>query len=156
MSNKILITSIITASLCFFLQTPSYAGVYKWVDQDGQVHYSDQPINPDAEKVSIRKNDTTKPRAIKKDEKNADENTEGGDKLEDKNNEAKAEKPEKPAVSKKEKRRLCNEAKTDIASITSRGRTRELNAKGEYSYLSEKQRQQRLTAAKKKQREFCR
>jgi len=152
MINKILITGIFTASLCLLLQTPSYAGVYKWLDQDGQVHYGDQPNKANAEKVTIRKNETTKPRAIKKDEKD-------GENPEDKNKEKTTEnpaEPEKPKISKKEKKRLCNEAKTDIASITSRGRTREINAKGEYSYLSEKQRQQRLTAAKKKQREFCR
>ncbi len=146
MSNKILITGIITASLCLILQTPSYAGVYKWVDQDGQVHYGDKPANPDADKISIRKNDTTKPRAINKDEKKPD----------DKKIEQTATEPKKVEISKKEKRQLCKEATNDITSITSRGRMREINTKGEYSYLSEKQRQQRLSAAKKKQGKFCR
>ncbi|MCK4676223.1 MAG: DUF4124 domain-containing protein [Gammaproteobacteria bacterium] len=146
MRNKTLITSIITTSLCLFFLTPSSAGVYKWVDQDGQIHYGDQPVNPDAEKVNIRKNDTTKPRAIKNKEDNS----------EDKSNKQTATEPKEVEIPQKEKNRLCNEAKSDIASITSRGRMREKNAKGEYSYLSEKQRQQRLTAAKKKQREFCR
>ena len=58
--------------------------------------------------------------------------------------------------SKKEKRKLCNEAKSDLAAINSRGRMREINEKGEYVYLTEQQRQQRISAAKKKQREFCR
>lgn len=58
--------------------------------------------------------------------------------------------------SRKEKNRLCKEAKTDIAAINSRGRMREVNSKGEYIYLSEQERQQRLSAAKKKQKEFCR
>ena len=158
MTNKTLITTTVTVILCLSFQAPLYAGVYKWLDQDGQVHYGDKPNKADAEEVSIRRNETTKPRPIKKTKKDGDENTEG-DNPEDENKEKTAEKPaepEEPSISKKEKNRLCNEAKSDIASITSRGRTREINAKGEYSYLSEKQRQQRLTAAKKKQREFCR
>ena len=59
-------------------------------------------------------------------------------------------------VPKKEKRKLCNEAKSDIASINSRGRMREISKDGEYAYLTEEQKQQRLSAAKKKQREYCR
>lgn len=146
MTNKTLITSFFAASLCLFFQTPSYAGIYKWVDQDGQIHYGDQPVNPDAEKFSIRSNDTTTPRVIKKDEKKPD----------DKKSEQTAAEPKEVELSKKEKSQLCKEATNDIASISSRGRTREINAKGEYSYLSEQQRQQRLTAAKKKQRKYCR
>lgn len=146
MTNKILITGIITTSLCLFFQAPSSAEVYKWVDKNGQAHYSDQPVNSDAEKFSIRKNDTTKPRAIKKDE----------DKPGNKKSQKTTAEPKEVEISKKEKTQLCNEAKTDIASISSRGRTREINAKGEYSYLSEQQRQQRLTAAQKKQRKYCR
>ncbi len=153
MKNKTLITTIVTAAIttivCLSFQAPLYADVYKWVDQDGQLHYGDRPGKTDAEKLTIRNNETTKPRPIK--------NTEDGDKNTQEAKPAeKPAKPEKPTISKKEKRRLCNEAKTDIATITSRGRMREKNAKGEYSYLSEKQRQQRLAAAKKKQREFCR
>ena len=152
MSNKILLTCIFTASLCLFLPAPSYAGVYKWVDQNGQVHYGDQPNKPGGKKFTVLNNTTTKPRPIKETEKGAENS---GDKNKEKMTEKPAG-PEKPKISKKEKRQLGNEAKTDIATISSRGRMREINAKGEYSYLSEKQRQQRLTAAKKKQREFCR
>ena len=59
-------------------------------------------------------------------------------------------------ISKKEKRALCNEAKSDVAGISSRGRMREINKKGEYVYLDDKQRLKRLNAAKKKQRKYCR
>lgn len=146
MTNKSLIIGIITTSLCLFFQSPSSAAVYKWVDQDGQAHYSDKPVNPDAEKFNIRKNDTTKPRVIKKDKEKPD----------DKKSEQITAEPKEVEISNKEKTQLCKEATNDIASITSRGRTREINAKGEYSYLSEQQRQQRLTAAKKKQGKYCR
>lgn len=139
----------ITASLLILFQTSSLAGVYKWVDENGQVHYGEQPVGSGAERVTIRKNTTTKPRAIKKDDESADaKNT-------DKSSEQKTEAKE-VEISKKEKQKLCNEARSDIAAINSRGRLREINAKGEYTYLSDKNKQQRLSAAMKKQSKYCR
>lgn len=34
------------------------AQIYKWVDEDGVVHYTDQPVQPSAERVAIRSNRT--------------------------------------------------------------------------------------------------
>ncbi len=146
MHKKRLVSRIIAAALCLFVLSPLQAGVYKWVDENGQVHYGERPGNTGAEKVTIRTNETTKPRAISK--------TDGDD-------EEQAEvpaKPEKPKVTKEEKRKYrkyCNEAKSDLTLIATRGRMREINAKGEYVYLGDEQKQQRISAAKKKKRTFC-
>ncbi len=144
MRNKNLVASIIAASFGLFAFSPLHAGIYKWVDENGQVHYGEQPGTTGAEKVTIRQNTTTKPRPIKTDKK------------EDNKQAEKIAAPEPPKMSKKEKRKLCNEAKSDLAEIASRGRLREVNEKGEYTYLSDTQKQQRIAAAKKKKREFCR
>lgn len=140
---------MLSAISCLLYQTSSYAGVYKWTDDQGVMHYSDQPNTPDAEKFTLQQNTTTTPRTIKTDEQ-ADE---------EKTTEAATTEPTE-VVEKKipiaEKRKLCNEAKSDIAAISNRGRMREVNTKGEYVYLSEKQRQQRISAAKKKQSKYCR
>ena len=150
MRNKRLISSIFIASCCLLIQSSLYAGVYKWVDDNGQVHYGEHPGNTGAEKVTIRQNETTKPRPV---DKAAEED--GKTDKKDKDQQAEA-----PMVeiepSKKEKRKYCNEAKQDLAAINSRGRVREINEKGEYIFLTEPERQQRISAAKKKQREFCR
>ena len=158
-------SALATISLLFCLsQTSVFAAVYKWVDENGQVHYGERPVVTGAEKVEIRQNETTKPRTIKTDEEE-NANADGAQKQGADNDNNKDEKTEaKPAegplieekVPKKEKQRLCREAKSDIASISSRGRMREINSKGEYIYLSEKQRQQRLSAARKKQKKYCR
>ena len=152
MHNKRLVTGIFLASFCLFIQSPLYAEVYKWVDENGQVHYGEQPGNTGAEKITIRQNETTKPRPINKAEEDA---AESDKKNTDQQTEAFGEWEEVPP-SKKEKHKLCNEAKSDLAAINSRGRMREINKKGEYVYLTEQQRQQRISAAQKKQREFCR
>jgi type IV secretory pathway VirJ component len=141
------------------VQSTSYAEVYKWTDNDGQIHYSDQPKANDAEKVIIRGNTTTKPRQITAD---TEDNSEPAETTPDKSEElTEAQSENKPKMveiepSRKEKKRWCDQAKQDIAAINSRGRMREVNSKGEYVYLSEQERQQRLSAAKKKQKEFCR
>ena len=158
MMNKFYLSSTLATCLCLFIYSSSFAGVYKWTDENGQVHYGERPMNADAEKIKIRQNETTKPRIATKaedeDGKNSDsKNPDGKD---DKKTAEKAPEPVEPTISKKEKRKLCAQAKSDIASISSRGRMREINKKGEYNYLSEKQRQQRLSAAKKKLREYCR
>jgi Domain of unknown function (DUF4124) len=150
MLNKKLITVVLTAMFSLSFQLSLQAAVYKWEDESGQIHYSDQPNKPDAEKFSVRKNTTTSPRPVNTGEKNTEDTTE-----------KEAKKPAEPELvevdfSKKEKRQFCNEAKNDIAAISSSGRMREINKKGEYVYLSEEQRQQRLSAARKKQREYCR
>ena len=150
MNKKRFISGFLTSSLCLFVLSPLHAGVYKWLDENGQVHYGEQPGNTGAEEVTIRQNETTKPRTVNKTEEDTAES--------DKNN--KDQQAEAPLVevepTKKEKRKLCNEAKSDLAAINSRGRVREINEKGEYTYLSEAQRQKRIADAKKKQREFCR
>ena len=152
MCTKTLINSIITTFLCLLFQASSYAEIYKWTDENGQVHYGEHPGNTGAEKVTIRQNETTKPRPINKAEEDI---AESDKKNTDPQTEASGELVEIPP-SKKEKRKLCNEAKSDLAAINSRGRMREINKKGEYVYLTEQQRQQRLSAARKKQGEFCR
>jgi len=158
MINRKIVLSILTASLGLLIQATAIAGVYKWVDENGQVHYGEHPGNAGAERVTIRQNETTKPRTIKSKEESGEQKKAGesGEGEEQTPETAEAKKPEEAKIPKKEKRRLCKEAKSDIASISSRGRMREINKKGEYIYLSEKQRQQRLSTARKKQRKYCR
>jgi hypothetical protein len=148
MCNKKVFISALSISLYILLQTPVSAEIYKWVDETGQVHYGEQPVGNDAEKVKIRTNETTKPRPVNKtEEKEAAAIA--------KEKEQAAEEKKEDIISKKDKKKYCNEATSDLAAINSRGRMREINKKGEYIYLTEPQRQQRIAAAKKKQREFC-
>ena len=46
---------IVLASMVFtaLLHLPALAQVYKWVDEKGNVHYSDRPQNLDAEQLDI-------------------------------------------------------------------------------------------------------
>ena len=131
--------------LGIFSQSTVYAKVYKWTDESGQVHYGEQPGSIDAETVTIRQNETTKPRPIKKVDK------------ESKDDAAAVKEPEmvEAKIPAKEKSHLCKQAKGDIEAINSRGRMREINKKGEYIYLTEKQKQARISAANKRIKKYC-
>jgi len=136
----------------------SHAKVYKWVDENGQVHYGSKPQanNQSVETIKIRENTTTTPR-ISKEDLAIDSMNEKEAEAERAKQEALRPPPVEQKIPASEKRRLCQQAKSDYAGIMSRGRMRERQGStGEYVYLTEKQRQQRLIAASKKQREYCR
>lgn len=170
MTIKTLLLKItLIATVGFIFQTPSLAGVYKWVDENGQVHYGERPGNTAAERVTIRNTQTNKPVVTEDEQTNKgsetkkDANAEASKEGAEEGTEELGKKPvkepvkaEKPGISAKEKKRLCKEGKEDYKKISSRGRMREKSKSGEYTYLSEKQRQQRLAAAKKKQQKYCR
>lgn len=50
------ISYILFLSFAFSSASTLAQGVYKWVDADGTIHYSDQPIEEDAETLSIQVN----------------------------------------------------------------------------------------------------
>jgi hypothetical protein len=150
------------AVIGLFFQSPLLAEVYRWVDKNGQVNYSDRPERAatNIKRMDIKNTSTRKPVATSNSAEDSTSDTESEEQNKNQdsttNPDTESAKAEEPKISKKEKRRLCKEGKSDYKKISSRGRMREINKKGEYIYLSEKQRQKRLAAAKKKQRKYCR
>ncbi len=53
--SRIAASTLITAFI-FFVTSLASAEVYKWIDADGKIHYSDKKINKSAEKVDIKQN----------------------------------------------------------------------------------------------------
>jgi len=142
--------SLLPAFLLCLLQAPATAGIYKWVDENGVVHYGEQPVGDNAEQVNIRTNETTQTRKIplKSEEEIAEE--------EKREKAAREKKASEPRISAAEKRSRCKQARHELEVINSRGRLREINKKGEYYYLTEEQRQKRISRAKKDIRKYCR
>lgn len=54
---KIFITLILSSF--YILTSISNAEVYKWVDENGKVHFSDKKIQPTAEEVEIKSNNSS-------------------------------------------------------------------------------------------------
>ena len=134
---------------------PLHAAVYKWVDENGQVHYGERPDKAArAEKLNLPELPATEPRiskeAIEIDRLNREEA-----RARAREQAARQPKPVKPKIPPAEKRRLCRQARGDLQTILSRGRMREINNKGEYIYLSEEQRQQRIRATRQRIKRYC-
>ena len=141
MNNKYLFLMILVA----FSSATAYAGVYKWTDEKGKIHYSEtRPAsNIEAESLRIQGSSPQRQSARNDDDKKEAAKAESKQK-------AQADKKEKAKPDIKKSKALCQSARKKLATMTSTGRIRERDEKGNISYLSDKQKQ----AAMKKEREI--
>jgi hypothetical protein len=138
-----------------FSSASALAGqIYKWTDAEGKVHYgSEKPADTaTAEQMKVNTSRT-----------GVDTGTEALDDLKQKADDE-AEKikeegippqPPVPSLPMKEVKQRCQQAKNDLLVIQSRAQLRERNEKGEIRYVSDKEKQQRIKAAKQQVREYC-
>ncbi len=137
------------------LSPVSQATIYKWVDEQGRVSFSDQPQSENAKPIDIRVHQPHRSKAA--DSKNNQSRQPGkppsqqGGQLPDSEAQQQA-----PRLSRKEKRRRCADARKRLQAITVRNRVRERDASGNLRFLTEKERQQRLKQAKTNIRKYCR
>ncbi|MCW8911254.1 MAG: DUF4124 domain-containing protein [Gammaproteobacteria bacterium] len=124
----------------------AYTGVYKWTDQDGKTHYSQTRPSSDIQYENLRIHGRA-PQSTEPD----DPKGKAGDAKTEKKPDTKDKKPakkENKALSK-ESKAACQAARKNLAQMQASGRIRQKDAKGNISYLSEKQKQE---AMKKEQK----
>ena len=156
-----IVSSIVLALLA---TTSAYGDVYKWVDPDGTVHYSDQPAPgtikeeqtlgiksgtssseaPGAEKAAPKstgpKTYIDQDKEFRKRQMEADE---------------KRAKEQKALADAKERQQNCDRARSSLADLQSGQRIVRMNDKGERIYLDDNQRQQEMIAAQKSADSWC-
>ena len=156
-------TRYLTLALCL-LALPAAAELYKWTDENGKVHYSDQP--PPA---SVKKSETIKapkpqvaaPAPTTPGAKPAT----GGPKtaaeqemefrkrrLETAEADAKAQKEAQAAADKK---RTCDQATAQVTALERGGRVTKPGPNGEQNYLSDQEIAGELAEARKAQAAWC-
>lgn len=140
---------VFSSSLCF-------AGIYKWVDEQGKTHYGQQrPSNTSVEKMDVQMHAPNDDSSYNRPgQKKTDEDPENPDDpntpdSEDKEaDEKKAEKPpEKPpesAAAKKQRLAACAQARKTLATMQAAGRVRSKDKDGNINYLSDKQKNSRI------------
>ena len=129
--------------------------IYKWVDADGTVHFSgSKPLDPDTETERVNVN-TGKTGAAPGAEALNKLKQEADDEQDRIKEEGVPAQPPVPTLSSKEASRRCKQARQDLATIQSRGQLRERDEKGNITYVSEKEKQNRIKFAKKQIREYC-
>lgn len=145
-------------SLCLlcgslFFSVPSFSQqMYKWKDEKGVTHFSENPP-PDggkAEKIEVKPVGGDRP-AVPPPE------TWRQKELESKQQKAKTEGADEIARKRDESQRAqkCQTYKRELDSLTNSGRLFHLNEKGERVFMEEKERSDRIDEAKRIIRESC-
>lgn len=128
----------------------SHAQLYKWVDENGQTHYSERrPNNTEVTTIKEQKHTVSKPYAPSRiDTQKAilDQAASTKEKKLD---------AEKEAKYQKQRSTYCNAQKKRLASLNTGKRIRIQNKDGEYVYADDKQRQSQIADAKKGMAEHC-
>jgi len=140
---------------------PAWAGLYKWTDENGKVHYSDQPPPSDVKQTQTLKESKSaaaapsatgaKPGAAAKTP--AEQEMEFRKRrLEAAEGEAKAK---KDAEAAEEKKRNCERANAQVASLQRGGRITHPGPNGEQIYMSDAEIANELVNARKVADSWC-
>ncbi|HEY9051161.1 MAG TPA: DUF4124 domain-containing protein, partial [Gammaproteobacteria bacterium] len=123
--------------------------VYKWVDEKGNVHYSEQrPKQSEAEKVKIDKAPPPSSSSYKKPSLKTTDDENNKDKSNTKANSNNAE-------IAKEKQKLCAEARKDLELMQSTGRLRVKDDEGNITYMPEEDKAARIKRNQDRIKEYC-
>jgi Domain of unknown function (DUF4124) len=155
-------TRYVALALCLLI-APVWADLYKWTDENGKIHYSDQPPSSSVKRPETIKQpkgstpapaaagDSTKPAAGPKTA--AEQEMEFRKRrLEAAEAEAKAE---KDAQAAEEKKRNCERSKAQVASLETGGRITRSAANGEQVYLNDQEIAKELASARKIADSWC-
>jgi len=132
------------------------AQVFKWVDKDGKVQYSDQPPPPDASKSALQKViSTSTPDAPSG--KAAEKAPDKGKEFEKRRSESaeKQKKGDEAAKLGRQKQESCDDARANLKSLEAGGRLSKADASGERYFLDDDQRQKEIARAQDVMADSC-
>jgi hypothetical protein len=152
----------VALALCLFIP-PAWADLYKWTDENGKVHYSDQPPPGDVKKSESIKQPKSAPpseapaaagaNASAKPKTAADLDMEFRKRrVEAAEAEAKAQ---KEAEAAEEKKRNCQRATAQVASLERGGRITRPGPNGEQTYMSDEEIAKEVVSARKAADSWC-
>lgn len=141
--HQITVIGLLTLS-----STLCIAGVYKWVDAEGNIHYGQQrPANTQSESMNVQMhapvNTSTyhKPGAEKSDDQ-AEKQEDGTEQKQETD-----AKPEEKKVTPAEKQRrlaACTKARRSLSTMSSQGRIRSKDKDGNITYMSQQQKEAKI------------
>jgi hypothetical protein len=133
--------------------TPVNAGVYKWTDDDGNVHFGDRPANPDSATEII----------IHSDNNTGVTNSSGNNKEReyllrkiDEEKLADAVKRKKRSAEERKRKKRCDYFKSRYQSHIQSNRTYRTSPQGERYYLTDEERAARKKKLSKNVAKYCR
>lgn len=134
----------------------SSAEIYKWVDAEGNVHYAQQrPTDSNAEKLDIQQEPTTTFRSGTRDSVESKETAQNAEQKPAEDPAAQEEKKAETPAEKKQRLEACARARKSLATMKSIGRIRSKDAEGNYSYLSQQQKEAQMKQARDLIKKYC-
>ena len=128
---------ITTLIICLLAPGIATADIYKWTDEDGQIHYGEKPKGNSAKTIATP-GYNKQPVAPPPDEKQRLENIrKWTDARQEEREEEKRRKAELKAK-KAERTKKCNRMKNEITDLDQGGRRYRLNENGQRYYYSDK------------------
>lgn len=146
--------TVITAiALTFVVSSGAFAKqIYKWTDEDGNVHYGDVPVGESSERMAITSKPTDPARIQAQAQARADARAQAA---EEAANAPAGPTPEELQAAADEKARKCSEYRADLQRmLTSRRLYREDEA-GEREYLDEVEMQAARDRVEGEVEEYC-
>jgi len=150
------IRQIVLFSILSLTCSLSIAGIYKWVDAEGNVHYGQQrPADASSEKMDVQQYAPRDSSSYKRPGTNGTDGSDGNtdnaatDETDKKNLEP--EKPEKKVETAAEKKRrlvACAQARKNLSTMQSVGRIRSKDKDGNVTYMSQTQKEAKMSQAK--------
>lgn len=145
---------LVVLSISMMFSAAGAAGIYKWVDEDGKVHYSQtRPPEHEAEKMRVPTRAPENTSTYKRPSLETDEDAESDDENSDQAGGAKQQATQ--GLSSEEKAKICARARKVLETLNSRGRVRQKDEEGNIVYMTEEQKQQRTQREKDKISKYC-
>lgn len=133
----------------------AFAGLSKWVDADGKVHYSDQPPPANVKAKTLRvTSDAAAPASAPAAPKTVAEREAELKKAQQAKKEA-ADKAAKEQERIDAEKAYCVAAQQNLRALQDGIRMVEIDAKGERSYLDDEQRRQRIEKVQQDIKTYC-
>lgn len=155
--NKIFIYFFLTLAVVF--TSANAATVYKWVDEDGHVHYGSKPKNDDAQEIEIENSNSDSenlPAASSplNAEERADKQKRFINAMEEEN-ESLAEAKRKKEEQEEMKLSRCNASRDQLKRAEGAGALYDLDEKGDRVLLNKKQYEQAMEQARARVEKWC-
>lgn len=138
--------------LVLAVSAPVQAGVYKWVDGNGKVHYSDQPPSVDAQ--TVRASSSGQGAITQEATRTLDAREQDYQKRRKEADEAKA-KADKTEEQARIKRENCDKARRNLSTLQNKPSVYTTNAAGQRVYMDDRARADALANSQKAISENC-
>ncbi|OGS99303.1 MAG: hypothetical protein A3F73_06380 [Gallionellales bacterium RIFCSPLOWO2_12_FULL_59_22] len=133
----------------------AFAGLNKWVDADGKVHYSDQQPPPNVQTQTLRIPSEAAAPASAPDAPKTVAEREAELKKAQQSKKEEAGKAAQEQARAEEEKAYCATLQQNLRALQDGVRVVEIDAKGERSYLEDEQRRQRIEKAQQEIKAHC-